>query len=314
MADLSTNISGVGLKNCIMNVGGVRTANYEELANIATSTSGGIVTSTMTPEPRSEAPEPNYYRFDLGSLASRTLPNPGYRKYMQNLSELKIFGKPVIASVAGADVKEFAEVAAYAAENGADLIELNTLCNGRSDGRLIGYNIRYDLPMMELLVANARRATKKPMGIKIPICSDEKNLERFADLVIKEGLQFITCDAPANIAMLVDIEKEQPVLSGNGLGNLAGPAMKPHTLASVRILHLYLKGRAAVIGHGGVMSGADAFQYLLAGANAVQIGTALRDEGVSAFSRISDELRGIMLSKGYKSVGEVVGKMKLLKS
>src|SRR5215467_5015296 len=109
--DLSTTIAGVRFPACFMNASGALCVTREELAALGRSHSGAIVTKSMTVEARQGNPSPRYYSFPGGSINSMGLPNLGYRAYADLIPELKQFGKPVIASIAGLCEDDFPTIA-----------------------------------------------------------------------------------------------------------------------------------------------------------------------------------------------------------
>ena len=111
MTDLSTTIAGVKFPACFMNASGALCVTREELTALGRSRAGAIVTKSMTVEPRRGNPEPRYYGFPGGSINSMGLPNLGYRAYAELIPDLKRFGKPVIASVAGLCEEDFTIIA-----------------------------------------------------------------------------------------------------------------------------------------------------------------------------------------------------------
>ena len=112
MTDLSTTIAGVRFPSCFMNAAGALCVTRDELVALGKSRAGAIVTKSMTVEARQGNPEPRYYGFPGGSINSMGLPNLGYRAYAELIPELKQFGKPVIASVAGLCEDDFPTIAA----------------------------------------------------------------------------------------------------------------------------------------------------------------------------------------------------------
>jgi dihydroorotate dehydrogenase (fumarate) len=126
--DLSTTIAGVKFPTCFMNASGALCVTREELFALGRSRAGAIVTKSMTVEPRVGNPEPRYYGFAGGSINSMGLPNLGYRAYAELIPDLKQFGKPVIASIAGLCEEDFLTMARVINQALPDLIEVNLSC------------------------------------------------------------------------------------------------------------------------------------------------------------------------------------------
>src|SRR5690348_12120817 len=123
--DLSATIAGVRFPGCVMNASGALCVTEPELRRLGESRAGAIVTKSMTIEARLGNPEPRYYSFPSGSINSMGLPNLGYVAYARLIPELKRYGKPVVASVAGLCEGDFIKIAAVINESRPDLIEVN---------------------------------------------------------------------------------------------------------------------------------------------------------------------------------------------
>src|SRR6185503_633343 len=126
--DLGTTIAGVRFPSCLMNASGALCVTREELESLGRSRSGAIVTKSMTLEPRSGNPEPRYHAFPGGSINSMGLPNLGYRVYAELIPDLKKFGKPIVASVAGLAEEDFVTISTLITRSQPDLMEINLSC------------------------------------------------------------------------------------------------------------------------------------------------------------------------------------------
>ena len=134
-----------------------------------------------------------------------------------------------------------------------------------------------------------------------------------ADLIKKYKISFITCINSVGNTLVIDPESETPVIKPKKwFGGLSGDYIKPIALANVRAFYELLKDKVSIFGVGGIKTGIDVFEFLLAGADAVQIATTFEKEGQSCFVRINSELEEILKRKGYKSIEEVKGKLKYL--
>jgi len=307
--ELSTTIAGVRFPSCFMNAAGARCVTRDELDALGRSSAGAIVTKSMTLEPRQGNPEPRYYGFPGGSINSMGLPNLGYRAYAQLMPELKRFGKPVIASVAGLCEDEFITIAAAINRAGPDLIEVNLSCPNIAGKPQIGY----DFEATERLLNRVRQVVTIPMGVKLPPYFDPVHQESMAAVLDRVGVQFLSLINSVGNGLVVNPDTETVVIKPKGgFGGLGGTIIKPVALANVRAFWKLFGGRLPIIGTGGVMTGADAFEHLLCGASAVQVGTALMEEGLSAFDRLAGELTVMLEQKGYPSVSACRGKLKEL--
>ena len=306
--DLTVNIAGVKFPGCVMNASGALCVTREELLVLGRSRAGAIVTKSMTVEERQGNPLPRYYGFPGGSINSMGLPNLGYHAYAELIPELKRFGKPVIASIAGLCEDDFPTIAQVI--NGAkpDLVEVNLSCPNIPGKPQIGY----DADASERLMKRVRKVITVPMGVKPPYF-DPAHHQLMGDVIGRCGVDFLNLINSVGNGLVVNPETETVVIKPKGgFGGLGGSIIKPVALANVRAFWNYFQGKMPIIGTGGVISGVDAFEHVLCGASAVQIGTVLVEEGVGVFARLEQELAACLEKKGYKSVADGRGKLKEL--
>lgn len=307
--DLSTTIAGIKFPSCFMNASGALCVTREELMALGRSRAGAIVTKSMTIEARQGNPAPRYYGFPGGSINSMGLPNLGYKAYAELIPELKQLGKPVIASVAGLCEDDFPTIARVINEAQPDLIEVNLSCPNIPGKPQIGY----DAEASERLMRRVRKVITVPMGVKLPPYFDPAHHKLMGDVIGRCGVDFLNLINSVGNGLVVDPETETVVIKPKGgFGGLGGTIIKPVALANVRAFWKHFEGRMPIIGTGGVMNGGDAFEHVLCGASAVQIGTALVEEGVEVFARLEQELAACLEKKGYKSVADCRGKLKEL--
>lgn len=307
--DLSTTIAGITFPSCFMNASGALCVTRDELLALGRSQSGAIVTKSMTVESRQGNPVPRYYGFSGGSINSMGLPNLGYKAYAELIPELKKFGKPVIASVAGLCEDDFPTIAQAINEAKPDLIEVNLSCPNIPGKPQIGY----DTEASERLMKRVRKVITVPMGVKLPPYFDPAHHKLMGDAIGRCGVDFLNLINSVGNGLVVNSETEAVVIKPKGgFGGLGGTIIKPVALANVRAFWKHFEGRMPIIGTGGVMNGVDAFEHFLCGASAVQIGTVLVEEGVEVFKRLDQELAACLDKKGYRSVAECRGKLKEL--
>jgi dihydroorotate dehydrogenase (fumarate) len=307
--DLSVSIAGVKFPACFMNASGALCVTREELTALGRSRSGAIVTKSMTVEARQGNPLPRYHAFTGGSINSMGLPNLGYRAYAELIPELKQFDKPVIASVAGLCEDDFLVIARILNDAGPDLIEVNLSCPNIPGKPQIGY----DAEASERLIKRVRPLITVPMGVKLPPYFDPAHHQLMGEVLGRCGVDFLNLINSVGNALVVNPDDEAVVIKPKGgFGGLGGAFIKPVALANVRAFYKYFKEKMPIIGTGGVVSGVDAFEHVLCGASAVQVGTALVEEGVHIFARLEKELAVCLEQKGYKSVQECRGRLKEL--
>ena len=310
--DISTKtvVAGVEFPSYIMNACGVRDTTLEELQTIGTSASAGIVMKSCTILPKEGNPLPRMAHLERGILQSMGLPNLGYKEYLKFIPELKKYGKPIIASVAGKDPKEFKRLVEPFMETDVDIIGLNPSCPNL-DGRMICYDIR-EFQIMLLGLSDLIKISKKPIKIKLPPYNDPWQQKFVSEILVQYSIRCITLVNGVGRCLVIDTETEAPVIKAtHGYGALAGEMIKYQALGNVRAFYDHLQGKnISIIGVGGIRTGEDAFQFLLAGADAVQVGSTFEKQGPKCFARIDRELRKIMAEHGYPTIESAKGKMK----
>lgn len=292
-----------------MNAAGALCVTREELEALGRSRAGAIVTKSMTLEARRGNPEPRYYSFPSGSINSMGLPNLGYLAYAELIPELRRFGKPVVASVAGFGPRDFVQIAKAINDSRPDLIEINLSCPNIPGEPQIGY----DAEASERLLSEVRTVVSVPIGVKLPPYFDPAHQEKMAKVLERVGVQFLSLINSVGNGLVVDPDRESAVIKPKGgFGGLGGALIKPVALANVRAFWKLFGGRLPIIGTGGIVTGTDVFEHLLCGASAVQVGTTLVEEGLGAFDRLERELAAVLEKKGYASPAACRGKLKEL--
>jgi dihydroorotate dehydrogenase (fumarate) len=263
---------------------------------------------SCTLEPRKGNPEPRYQDLpDKSSINSMGLPNVGYTEYRKFASILRReFGKPIIASVSGMTLEENLEILRAFNTSDVDLIEFNPGSPNTIGKPIVGY----DIQEMDRLLDAVTTVCTKPIGVKLPPYFDFVQFEEIAAILRKYPISFITCINSIGNGLAIDPETETTLIRPKGgFGGLGGPAIKYTALANVRKLYELLGDHTMIIGVGGISTGVDAFEFILAGANAVQLGTIYHQEGPTCFARVAAELRAYMRQKGYARVNEFRGKL-----
>jgi dihydroorotate dehydrogenase (NAD+) catalytic subunit len=249
-------------------------------------------------EPRAGYPNPTVVQVDCGLLNAMGLPNPGISHFKEEMKELKSTGVPTILSIYGFSSEEFAEVAETAVKIGADAIELNVSC---PHIKKAGAEIGCDSLLLTEIVKEVKKKVAKPVIVKLT--PNVANIGEIAKAAEKAGADAITAINTVK-AMNIEIETGRPLLA-NKFGGLSGPAIKP--IAVRCVYDVYRSVDVPVIGCGGITCWQDAIEFMLAGASAVQIGTAVAFKGVSVFSSVAKGIDGYLKRKGFKNMKEVVG-------
>ena len=301
------------LSSCIMNASGAKCTTLPELSELSNSNDiGAVVTKSCSIQVRNGNQKPRYYHDSDLSINSMGLPNEGFEFYMKTAETISKI-TPVIMSVSALDLAQTdTMISASLLNPSISAIELNISCpNICNADTILAYHFEDLDKCLKYLkpVLDARKNTA--IGIKLPPYWEPQQFKDIAKIIIKYNFDFVTMVNSVPNCLVIDSETESPVIfPKHGIGGLGGKFIKPIVLSNIYQLRQLLPPEIQIIGCGGIMNGEDVFHHLLAGASMVQIGTILMQEGVSAFERIANELRYIMKRKNYKSIDEIIGKLK----
>jgi len=295
---LKTEIAGLKLRNPTILASGILGSSAEYLREVARAGAGAVTTKSVGPKPRDGYKNPTVIQVECGFLNAVGLPNPGIEKFVDEIKRLRDLEVPLIVSVYGFSPEEYAEVSSMAVNAGADAIELNLSCpHVRGAGAEIGRDPR----LVSQVVKMVKGSINNPVFAKLtPNVSD---IREIAAAAASAGADAITAINTVK-AMAIDIETCRPVLA-NKVGGLSGGAIKP--IAVRCIYEIYEVVDIPIIGCGGVRTWRDAVELILAGASAVQIGSAIAIEGLSVFRSIAEGIKYYLQRKGFKSVRDIVG-------
>jgi dihydroorotate dehydrogenase (NAD+) catalytic subunit len=296
---LSVKLAGLKLYNPTMLASGILGYSAETFESIVKGGAAAIVTKSIGLEPRVGYANPTIVQADYGLINAMGLPNPGIDEYVEEIRETKsILDVPLIVSVYGYSADEYATVAKKAADAGVDAIELNVSCpHVRKTGSEIGENPK----VLAEVVRSVKASVRKPVFVKLS--PNVTSIMEIAEAAAKAGADGFTAINTVR-AMAIDSETAMPILSSR-IGGLSGPAIKPIALRCV--YEVYERVKVPVIGCGGITDWQDAVEFILAGATAVQIGSAIATEGLTVFNRITHGISTYLKKKGFRSVEEIIG-------
>jgi dihydroorotate dehydrogenase (NAD+) catalytic subunit len=299
MEDLSTDVAGLKLRNPIILASGILGETGKTLERVFSSGVGAVTTKSIGLEPRTGHDNPTIVELDYGLLNAMGLPNPGISEYEKELKQALGCGVPVIGSIFGSDAAEFAELAKVMAEYGASAVELNLSCPHASG---YGSEVGSDPIMVENITKEVKKTVKIPVLVKLtPNTADIVELGNAGVAGGCAGL--VAINTVKGIALSPELGR--PVLS-NKFGGYSGPGIKPIGLRCVFELAQANLG-VPIIGVGGITTGLDIVEYLMAGASAVQVGTAVYSHGLEVFSNMVSELQEFMTKHNYESVQQLIG-------
>ena len=298
MADMRVKLAGVDLKNPITVASGTFGFGREYGEFFDISRLGGISVKGLTPLPRNGNPSPRIAETPLGMLNSVGLQNPGVDAFIaKELPWLKTQGLTIIANISGNTPEEYGEMCEKLSAAGVDMIEVNISCpNVKAGGLAYGTKPEMAAEVTEI----AKRHATVPIMVKLsPNVTDITEIARAVEGAGADAISLINTIR----GMVIDVNTRRPVLKMN-TGGLSGPAILPVAVRMVWEVANAVK--VPILGMGGISTGADAAQMLLAGATAVAVGAATFSDPYAPL-RILEELEAICDRQGLKSVTELTG-------
>lgn len=303
MANLEVNYCGVKFKNPIVTASGTFGFGYEYNEYVSLNEYGGFGAKGLTRQPRGGNPAPRIAETPSGILNSVGLQNPGVEVFasaiMPELS--KSFDTNVIANMSGNTIEEYAEMAEILSETDAALIEMNISCpNVKHGGLAFGTNAA----VVEELTREVKKKCKKPLVVKLsPNVTSVTEIAKAAEAGGADGLSLIN----TLLGMKIDINTRRPILANN-TGGLSGPAVKP---VAIRMVHeVYNAVNIPLIGMGGVMSGADVIEFMIAGARLVALGTGMFVKP-DLILEVKRDILAYMDRFGIEDINDIVGTLQL---
>jgi dihydroorotate dehydrogenase (NAD+) catalytic subunit len=296
---LAITLCGITLRNPVIAASGTFGYGIEFASILDLSKLGALVTKGLSREPIAGNPAPRLWHTDAGMMNSVGLQNVGVAAFIrEKLPKLRPFSVPVIANVFGYAEDDYLEVV-RALENteGIAAYELNVSCPNTKHG---GVFFSSEPELLASLVGKVRAVAKRPVIVKLS--PNVAGIQPFARAAEESGADAVSL-VNTFVALAIDIETRMPRI-GAGFGGLSGPAIKPIALRLVYEAAQAVK--IPVIGLGGIASGRDVAEFLIAGARAVEIGTA-NFADPKAPQRIARELDRVMRRLGVGSVRELVG-------
>ncbi len=298
---LNVNIAGVELKNPIMTASGTFGSGRDFEPYVDINKIGCVVVKGVASKAWLGNPPPRIVETYGGMINAVGLQNPGIDAFCKDdIPFLKQYDTKIAVNIAGRTIDEYVEVAERLASENIDLLELNISCpNIKEGGVAFGVN-----PAMAMKVTKAvKKVAKQPLIVKLS--PNVTNITEIAKAAEDGGADAISL-INTLMGSRIDIHKQKFILSTKQ-GGLSGPAIKP-----VAVRMVYQVAHAVdlpIIGMGGIMTGEDAIEFMMAGANAVAVGTA-NLLNPTATMKILYEIKTFMHNKGIENINDIVGIVK----
>ncbi len=293
---LEINISGLKLKSPIILASGILGVSCSTMKRVINSGAGAVTTKSIGPKPRIGYKNPSIIEvYPETFLNSVGLGNPGIDDFVSEIKEIKNYNFPLIVSVFGDNIDSYLEVALKAENAGADALEINISCP-HAEISCIGIN----KDLTHSVITELKKRIKIPIFVKL-----NPNVTDICEIALAS--ENAGADAVVAIntleAMIIDVNVKRPILS-HGSGGLSGRAI--HPIAVKKVYDLYKVLKIPIIGCGGICEWKDVVEFFLAGASAVQIGTALY-QGFDIISKINYNLINYLEEKDYHSISDIRG-------
>ena len=299
--DMTTSLGPLVVNDPVFTASGCAAAGQELAAFNDLTAIGGVVTKSIQLRPRAGRATPRMAETPSGMLNSIGLQGPGIDVFIKrDLAWLEEHEVTAVVSIAGSSVDDYAKLAGKLRGKPLGMIEVNISCPNVEDR---GQVFACDRNAAAAVVSAVRRAAPSGVPVFAKLSPDVTNIVDIAKACVDAGATGLSL-INTTLGMVIDTTTMRPILAGV-TGGLSGPAIRPMALRCVWQVHEALP-EVPIFGIGGIRTGLDAFQFILAGASAVQVGTVIfNDPG--APSRISRELREVLASRGLNSLEQAIG-------
>jgi len=299
--DMSTDLAGVVFPDPIFTASGCAAAGRELAPFNDLPGIGGVVTKSIQLQPRSGRPTPRMAETPSGMLNSIGLQGPGIDAFLErDLAWLADNDVRAVVSIAGSSVEDYAKLAARLRGQPVSMIEVNISCPNVEDR---GQVFACDPSTSAAVISAVRRTAPSGVPVFAKLSPDVTDIVEIAQSCVAAGATGLSL-INTTLGIVIDTTTMRPALAGI-TGGLSGPAIRPLALRCVWQVHAALPD-VPLMGIGGIRTGVDALEFVLAGASAVQVGTVIFNDP-SAPTRISRELRSALAERGINRLADAVG-------
>lgn len=304
MADLSVEFCGVKFKNPIVLASGILGVTADSMAQVVRNGAGGVTSKSLWPYEHQGHANPTIISTQEWMLNAVGIPDAGPEKAREEIARYReVCDAPFIANIVGGVMDDYEAIAKEVVAMNPDIIEINISCP----------NVEDELGKpMACSISKSSEVTKKVkaiVGDKIPVIVKlSPNVEDIVSIargVMAAGANGLTAINTVGPGMAINIESAQPILA-NRSGGMSGPAIKP--LAVKYVYDIYKNLKAPIVGTGGVLTGRDAIEMMMAGATLVGVGSAVWYRGQDVFGKIVNEMNEWCEENGVKNLKDIIGK------
>jgi len=304
--NLSQTILGIEFGNPTVLASGILGITSSSWKNVVKHGAGGITTKSLWLKEHKGHPNPTIISTEHWMLNAVGLPDAGVQKGREEIGDfLKDHPVPLIANIVAGSIEDFGKTAQEIVQTKPDFIEVNISCPNVDDE--FGKPFACSAPDAAA-VTKAVKAVSGDIPVFIKLSPNVLDIGAIALACAKEGADGFTVINTIGPGMAIDLKSRMPILA-NKVGGLSGPAIKPIAVKCIADVYGATEGKLPIIGTGGVQTGEDALEHILAGASLVGIGTAVSFRGIDVFQNVCDEMSAWCEGEGVKEISELVGGM-----
>jgi len=297
MVSLKTEIGSIRLDRPGMIASGIMDETGKSLVRVLESGAGAVVTKSIGLEPKPGHDNPCFMEVTGGYVNAMGLPNPGIELFREEMEVAVPKGK-VIGSIYGAGPDDFRQLAAKMEDYGACAVELNLSC---PHAKGYGMEVGTDPAMVKEIVSAVKSSVSIPVWAKL---TPNTHILTQIGMAVQDAGGDAVVAINTLKAMVISPEFARPIMSNKFCG-LSGEAVKPVGVRAIYDLNSVLD--IPLVGVGGISSWRDAAEYIMAGACAFQVGSAVGTKGLEVFQQINEGLEAFMEEFNYPSIGSMVG-------
>ena len=302
--DLSQQILGINFQNPTVLASGIWGVTASSWKEVARNGAGAVTTKSLWPHEHKGHPNPTIISTEHWTLNAVGVPDAGPEKAREEIGEyMKSHEVPLIANIIADSIENFGKVAKEIAPLSPDAIEVNISCPNVEDelGKPFACSVND--------AASVTKEVKKHTGdipVFVKLSPNVDNIGAIAASVVEAGANGLTVINTFGPGMAIDLKTRKPILA-NKVGGLSGPGLKPIAVRCVADSFAATKGKVPIIGTGGVHTGEDALELIMAGASLIGIGTAIGARGRDVFKKVCDEMSEWCDNEGIKNLTEIIG-------
>lgn len=309
MADLSVKFCGVRFSNPLVLASGILGVTADSMANVVRLGAGGVTSKSLWPHAHDGHPNPVIVTSEHWMLNAVGIPDAGPEKAREEITHFReVCDAPLIANIVGGKMEDYQQIAAEVAKMKPDIVEVNISCPNVEDelGKPMACSVLQSSKVTKLVKKTLAENGAGNIPVTVKLSPNVEDMVSIATSVLEAGADGITAINSVGPGMAIDIDFCQPILA-NKVGGLTGPAIKP--LAIKHVYDIYRVHKCPIIGTGGVTTGRDAIEMIMAGATLVGVGSAVWLGGAEVFGQMVREINDWCDQNGVSKLSDLIGKV-----